>query len=79
MCIRDRFGIAPDFWFSGAVAVVGAVVLVGLGLRRSNAAPASLATAAGGTDAPAVGATAGDVTTAGAPEGDSFPASTGVH
>ncbi|WP_188674566.1 MFS transporter [Subtercola lobariae] len=30
-------GIAADFWLSGAVAVIGAVVLITLGLRRSNA------------------------------------------
>jgi predicted MFS family arabinose efflux permease len=32
-------GIAGDFWLSAAIAVVGAVVLVGLGLRRSSAVP----------------------------------------
>jgi predicted MFS family arabinose efflux permease len=31
------FGIAADFWFAGAVAVVGAVLLVGMGMRRSSA------------------------------------------
>ncbi|PZE79300.1 MFS transporter [Curtobacterium sp. MCBD17_032] len=33
------FGLSADFWFSGAVAVVGAVVLLTLGLRRSSAIP----------------------------------------
>jgi predicted MFS family arabinose efflux permease len=37
------FGLAADFWFAGAVAVVGAVVLLSLGLRRSSAAPAPVA------------------------------------
>jgi predicted MFS family arabinose efflux permease len=32
-------GIAGDFWLSAGIAVVGAVVLVGLGLRRSSAVP----------------------------------------
>jgi predicted MFS family arabinose efflux permease len=30
------YGIATDFWFAGAVAVVGAVVLLGLGIRRGG-------------------------------------------
>jgi predicted MFS family arabinose efflux permease len=33
------FGIAADFWFAGAVAVIGAVVLLSLGSRRSSAVP----------------------------------------
>jgi predicted MFS family arabinose efflux permease len=33
----SSFGLAADFWFSGGIAVIGAVVLIGLGLRRSNA------------------------------------------
>jgi predicted MFS family arabinose efflux permease len=35
----SSFGLAADFWLSGGVAVVGAIVLVSLGLRRSSAAP----------------------------------------
>ncbi|WP_439693401.1 MFS transporter [Curtobacterium sp. SP.BCo] len=35
----SSFGLAADFWLAGAVAVVGAVVLVSMGLRRSNAVP----------------------------------------
>jgi len=31
------FGLAADFWMAGAIAIVGAVVLIGLGVRRSNA------------------------------------------
>ncbi|KQO63708.1 MFS transporter [Curtobacterium sp. Leaf261] len=34
------FGIAADFWFAGAVAVVGAVVLLTMGTRRAAPAPA---------------------------------------
>ncbi|HEY4268006.1 MAG TPA: MFS transporter [Galbitalea sp.] len=33
----SSLGLAADFWMSGAIAVVGAIVLIGLGLRRSNA------------------------------------------
>ncbi|HEY0259720.1 MAG TPA: MFS transporter [Lacisediminihabitans sp.] len=33
----SSFGLAADFWLSGGIAVLGAVVLIGLGLRRSNA------------------------------------------
>jgi predicted MFS family arabinose efflux permease len=33
----SSFGLASDFWLSGAIAVIGAAVLIGLGLRRSNA------------------------------------------
>ncbi|WIB12283.1 MFS transporter [Curtobacterium sp. MCPF17_052] len=33
------FGLAADFWFAGAVAVIGAVVLLSLGSRRSSAVP----------------------------------------
>lgn len=37
----SSFGLAADFWLSGGIAVIGALVLIGLGLRRSNAlAPA---------------------------------------
>ncbi|UFS59654.1 MFS transporter [Subtercola endophyticus] len=36
------FGLAADFWFSGAIAVVGAAVLLGLGFRRSNALEAAV-------------------------------------
>jgi predicted MFS family arabinose efflux permease len=42
----SSFGLAADFWLAGAVAVVGAVVLVSMGLRRSNAVPTSAAPAA---------------------------------
>lgn len=35
----SSFGLAADFWLSGGVAVVGAIVLVTLGLRRSSAVP----------------------------------------
>ncbi len=57
----SSFGLAVDFWLAGGVAVVGAIVLVTLGARRSSAAPAQVA-------APAVpdpaGATAPAETTA---------------
>jgi predicted MFS family arabinose efflux permease len=33
----SSFGLAVDFWLAGAVAVLGAAVLIVLGLRRSNA------------------------------------------
>ncbi|WP_144715284.1 MFS transporter [Curtobacterium pusillum] len=39
----SSFGLAADFWLSGGVAVIGAVVLVALGLRRSNAVPVATA------------------------------------
>jgi hypothetical protein len=35
----SSFGLAADFWLSGGVAVVGAIVLVSLGLRRSSSVP----------------------------------------
>lgn len=54
------FGIAADFWFAGGIAVVGAVVLVGLGLRRGNAVP--VAPAAEAVDE-VVPASTGSVTT----------------
>ncbi len=31
------FGLSADFWFAGGIAVIGALVLIGLGLRQSNA------------------------------------------
>jgi predicted MFS family arabinose efflux permease len=43
--IVSSFGLAADFWFSGGIAVVGAVVLIGLGFRRSNALVPPLAAA----------------------------------
>lgn len=43
----SSFGLAADFWLAGAVAVLGAVVLVVLGLRRSDPM------AVGGTPDPA--------------------------
>ncbi|PZF30891.1 MFS transporter [Curtobacterium sp. MCPF17_051] len=36
----SSFGLAADFWLAGGVAVVGAVVLVAMGLRKSSAVPA---------------------------------------
>ncbi len=39
--VVSSFGLVADFWLAGAIAVVGTVVLVGLGLRRSNALPSS--------------------------------------
>ena len=39
----SSFGLAADFWLAGAVAVVGAVVLLAMGARRSNAAPVAAA------------------------------------
>ncbi|TCK65708.1 MFS transporter [Curtobacterium sp. PhB136] len=33
------FGLAADFWFAGGIAVIGAAVIVGLGLRRANGIP----------------------------------------
>jgi predicted MFS family arabinose efflux permease len=51
------FGLAADFWFAGAVAVIGAVVLLTLGLRRSSAVPSA---APGAVAAPS---TTGPVTT----------------
>lgn len=33
----SALGISADFWLAAGIAVVGAVVLLGLGLRRSNA------------------------------------------
>ncbi|MDN4649281.1 MFS transporter [Curtobacterium sp. PsM8] len=54
------FGLAADFWFAGAVAVIGAVVLLLLGSRRSSAVPEVAA-------APATGSVAtGSVATAAA-------------
>jgi predicted MFS family arabinose efflux permease len=41
------FGIAADFWLAGGIAVIGAVVLVGLGTRRSNGVPVPLSAPAG--------------------------------
>ncbi len=35
--VVSAYGLAADFWFAGVIAVIGAVVLIGLGLRRSNA------------------------------------------
>lgn len=35
--VVSALGIRADFWLAAAIAVVGAVVLLGLGLRRSNA------------------------------------------
>jgi predicted MFS family arabinose efflux permease len=35
----SSLGLAADFWLAGAVAVVGAAVLLAMGLRRSSAAP----------------------------------------
>jgi predicted MFS family arabinose efflux permease len=45
----SSFGLSADFWLAGGVAVVGAVVLVALGVRRSNAVPVATA---GPADAP---------------------------
>ncbi len=50
----SSFGLAADFWFAGAVAVVGAVVLVSLGMRRSSASPAAPAPEPTGTGSVAV-------------------------
>lgn len=36
----SSFGLAADFWLAGGVAIVGAVVLVAMGLRKSSAVPA---------------------------------------
>lgn len=33
----SSFGLAADFWLAGGVAIVGAVVLVAMGLRKSSA------------------------------------------
>jgi len=33
-----QLGLAADFWLAGGVAVIGAIVLITLGFRRSNAA-----------------------------------------
>jgi predicted MFS family arabinose efflux permease len=52
----SSFGLAADFWFAGVVAVVGAVVLVTLGLRRSSAAPVAAAAEPTSTGAIAVAA-----------------------
>jgi predicted MFS family arabinose efflux permease len=41
--VVSTLGLAADFWLAGAIAVVGAVVLIGLGLRRSNRPPMDLA------------------------------------
>ena len=41
----SSFGLTADFWLSGGIAVVGAVVLIGLGLRPSNALMPAGATA----------------------------------
>ncbi|WIB68730.1 MFS transporter [Curtobacterium sp. MCBD17_035] len=54
------FGLATDFWFSGAVAVVGAVVLVWLGQRR----PSSPAMTGGTATTAGSATTAGPATTA---------------
>lgn len=35
--VVTSLGLSADFWLSGGIAVIGAVVLIGLGLRRSNA------------------------------------------
>lgn len=35
----SSFGLAADFWLAGGVAIVGAVVLVAMGLRNSSAVP----------------------------------------
>ncbi|PZE72933.1 MFS transporter [Curtobacterium sp. MCPF17_018] len=35
----SSFGLAADFWLAGGVAIVGAVVLVAMGLRKSSAVP----------------------------------------
>jgi predicted MFS family arabinose efflux permease len=44
----SSLGLVADFWLAGGVAVIGAVVLIALGFRRSNAlAPASPAPATG--------------------------------
>ncbi|MET0806779.1 MAG: MFS transporter, partial [Lacisediminihabitans sp.] len=32
-----QLGLAADFWLAGGVAVIGAIVLITLGFRRSNA------------------------------------------
>lgn len=51
--VVSALGIRADFWLAAGIAVVGAVVLIGLGLRRSNALqvadpdPALAATPAG--------------------------------
>jgi len=40
-----QLGLAADFWLAGGVAVIGAIVLITLGFRRSNAiAPVSAGT-----------------------------------
>ncbi|MCU1414969.1 MAG: transporter permease [Microbacteriaceae bacterium] len=37
----SSFGLTADFWLAGIIALAGTVVLVGLGLRRSNALPSA--------------------------------------
>ncbi|AMM18836.1 MFS transporter permease [Frondihabitans sp. PAMC 28766] len=54
--VVSALGISADFWLAAAIAVVGAVVLIALGLRRSNAlvpaaaSPATVTAVAGGSD-----------------------------
>lgn len=38
----SSFGLAADFWLAGGVAIVGAVVLVAMGLRKSSAVPVAV-------------------------------------
>ena len=45
----SSFGLAADFWLAGGVAIVGAVVLVAMGLRKSSAVPVAEPVAAGPT------------------------------
>jgi predicted MFS family arabinose efflux permease len=37
----SSFGLTADFWLAGIIALAGTVVLVGLGLKRSNALPSA--------------------------------------
>lgn len=53
----SSLGLAADFWLAGAVAVVGAVVLIAMGLRPSSAAPVADAAPAD-ADADGAGRTA---------------------
>lgn len=52
----SSFGVAADFWFSGGIALVGAGVLISLGLRRSNALALMDPTAAVAPDVPVIAA-----------------------
>ncbi len=50
----SSLGLTADFWLAGVIALAGTVVLVGLGLRRSNALP-PVATAPVAITAPPAG------------------------